>query len=113
MYDVKIKDRAYLKNTGIRADGTIIGIIDSIIYNSLFNEKWQTEPAKRWNKLYPDWMQKPVVMFQFDKPQKVCSFEEYCERDKRSVEELKIEYEALPDVPIVQAPIDDVYVMNF
>ena len=113
--EISIGNRVYLKKTGQLANATVVGIIDSARYNRLVLFKNE----EVWGKLYPNWMDKPIVFVEFDKPQRNCTFEEFCTNykdnpDFQSLCESDKEYYYLriPPVYFVSAPIDDVEVLN-
>lgn len=79
LYDVVVS-----KRTGLPAKGTIVIIADSEEYI-----RYNGDRAKygEWDRLYPNWRDKPVYTVKLDQPQRYTTFEEF----KRSYERYRQE----------------------
>ena len=98
------------KRTGLPAYGTIVGIMDSDFY--LNSKAPQGANYSRWDELYPNWKEKPVMFVYFKEPQKTLAFEEYAKgfethQVEATLEEMKTLYKFLPKAPVAAYPIDD------
>lgn len=116
-YEVALGDRVYTKKTGILAPATIIAITHSERYNRMIISRELS--TKLWSDLYPDWQSKPIVLLEFDKPQRSCTYEEYCQQNEKypdwqslHEDEKQFYYERSPVVYFVIAPIEDIEVIS-
>ncbi len=77
-------DTVTSKQTGLPMQGQVHGVLTGLGYSNVIN---QGRPCKRWDDLYPDWKNKPVIFVIFKVPQKPVSIEEiqaniHCEREQ-------------------------------
>jgi hypothetical protein len=91
-----------------------MGYIAGIMSAAIWLEFTKAPPEKRWTEIYPDWLDKPVILIQLKKPHKGLSLSEYrksLEEDVPNIplEHAKILYKYLiPTTNFISCPIDDV-----
>jgi hypothetical protein len=102
------------KHTGLPAYGTVVGFMTAPFY--CHSKNVGPNDFQRWNDLYPDWFLKPVVIVEFNEPQKALTFEEYKlgfpPEMEVTEEEMKTLYKFVQKQLLAAYPIDDLDVLD-
>jgi hypothetical protein len=94
------------KKTGLPGVGEISGIMTPIIFQSIarISVEQMCEQYTTWNKHYPDWHTKPVVIVHYKEPRKTMSKEE--------ADFFNLPYEEIPVSSNVSYCIDDLEILE-
>jgi hypothetical protein len=110
---MKLGDCVITKKTGLPASGEVCGMLVAPMYVAQIQQ--YKESFGRWNTLYPDWYEKPIVYVVFDEPMRAMTFEEFVigipeehkSLDSKTLYEIKI-----PESKVIAYPIDDLEVLE-
>lgn len=71
---LNIGDRVTSKKTGLPMTGTVVGLLQGHVYYSVYAK---TQASNYWDSLYPGYLDKNIVVVEFDTPQRAISKEEF------------------------------------
>lgn len=116
---VQLGTKVTSKKTGFPGFGIVVRIELADFYISMATQgSMDLSCFHTWNKLYPNWTQKPLFMVYFDEERKPLTMEEF--KNSRVVSqwhdtfeyELQEQYNNIPNTKILMFPMDDLEVME-
>ena len=108
---MNIGDSVMSKKTGFPASGTVAGLVVAPMYIGGRDISMFT----RWNILYPDWTDKPIVYVVFAEAIRTATFEEFLEYLPENMKQYDPHtlYETqVPSTNMIAYPIDDLEVVE-
>ena len=103
--------RSLNKEGSFQCNGTVVGMFSSEYYQRLVNSG---SNLKQWSLKHPGWQDHPVVVVEFDEPQKTATLKEWIRSayDKGiHPDEAERTYDQCPVLSVVALPYDDLEII--